>query len=257
MASESAKYLSTLHKQIDQYFSFSEVRTLCFDLGVDYENIPGDHRSAFIRNLIVSLAKQSRLQELVDQVKAERPFVDWQNVPADFELPKSIAQENIQQVVQYNVYGDYIHGDKVGGDKVSGDKISVGNISNTEGIAIGGGASVHVQHAAAGSDEERTSDSAGSEAISPAKLVDVQQALEKLNRYIEFASEAQKGAAEELAQSVKLVLAVRAANPVNALHLKLLCLGQMQLARPLAADIAGIEQVVEQFVTAVQQSPSS
>lgn len=51
-----------------------------------------------------------------------------------------------------NVGGDYIGGDKVGGDKVGGDKvegdkISVGNISGSQGIAIGRGASanVHIQ----------------------------------------------------------------------------------------------------------------
>lgn len=145
MATNSAKYLSTLHKQIDQYFSFSEVRTLCFNLGVDYENIPGDHRSAFIRNLIVSLAKQGRLQELIEEVRAERGFVDWQDVPADFELPSNIAQENIQQVVNYHVYsGDVVHGDKIAGDKVGGDKISVGNIENAQGIAIGRDSSASV-----------------------------------------------------------------------------------------------------------------
>ncbi|MCA9919204.1 MAG: caspase family protein [Anaerolineales bacterium] len=49
-----------------------------------------------------------------------------------------------------NVGGDYIGGDKVGGDKVGGDKvegdkISVGNISGSQGIAIGRGASANVQ----------------------------------------------------------------------------------------------------------------
>ncbi len=133
------QYLSTLHKQIDNYFNFNEVKTLCFDLGIDYENIPGDVRSAFIRNLIVSLAKQNRLQELVDKVRVERPFIDWQDIPANFELPASVAQEDMRQVIQYNVYGDMVQGNKVGGDK-----ITVGNISGSSGVAIGRGASANV-----------------------------------------------------------------------------------------------------------------
>ncbi len=244
MATESAKYLSTLHKQIDQYFSFSEVRTLCFDLGVDFENIPGDIRSAFIRNLLISLAKQNRLQELVDQVRMERPFVNWQDVPADFELPATMAQENIQQVVNYHVYGDY-----VGGDKVGGDKITVGNIENAQGIAIGRESSANVQ--------QETPTAAPAErplpTPPPAATLTIQQAVDRVNRYLQMAPDGQKAAADEVASGLNLILDLAAQKPVDGLHLKLLCLGQSQLARQLAADIPGIEQVVEGFVTAVQQ----
>ncbi len=249
MATESAQYLSTLHKQVDRYFSFSEVKTLCFNLGVDYENIPGDGRSAFIRNLIISLAKQNRLPELINLVRQERPFVDWQDVPADFELPISIAQENIQQVVNYQVYGDYVGGDKIGGDKVGGDKIAVGNIENAQGVAIGGGASAHVQQEAS-QPIERPSPTL----VSPtSRTTAVQQAAERVNRYLQMASDEQKTAADELAASLIIILSLAAQKPVDSLHLKLLCLGQMQLARQLAADVLGIEQVVEGFGTAVQQ----
>ena len=252
MASESAQYLSKLHKQIDQYFSFSEVRTLCFDLGVDYENIPGDHRSAFIRNLIVSLAKQNRLQELVAHIKAQRPFVDWDNVPTDFELPSTIAQENLQQVVNYHVYsGDVVQGDKVAGDKVGGDKISVGNIENAEGVAIGRGSSASVNKEEVA--EERPS--ATPIAATTTNLT-VQQAVDRLNIYLKMASAEQKDAADELANGIKLILSLTEQQPVDALHLKLLCLGQQQLAQALSADVPGIDQVVVGFVTAVQQQDS-
>lgn len=248
MATNSAKYLSTLHKQIDQYFSFSEVRTLCFNLGVDYENIPGDHRSAFIRNMIISLAKQNRLQELIEEVRAERGFVDWQDVPADFELPSTMAQENIQQVVNYHVYGDYVGGDKISGDKVTGDKITVGNIENAEGIAIGSGASANVNKGAA--PEERPS---ATHTPPPISNITVKEAVDKVNRYLQMASDSKKEAAVELTNSMNLILNLAATQPVDVLHLKLLCLGHQQLAQELASDVLGLDQVVAQFVTAVQK----
>lgn len=237
MATESAKYLSTLHKQVDQYFSFSEVRTLCFNLGVDYENIPGDHRSAFVRNLIVSLAKQGRLQELIDEVRLERPRVDWQDVPPDFELPTSIAQESIQQVVNYHVYGDY----------VGGDKISVGDIHNAQGVAIGSGASALVQQAA------QPAQQAPAPEASPAASATIEQAVDKLKRYLLLASSQHKATADELANGIDLILAFARQESADQFHLKLLCLGQIQLSRGLRGDIPGIEEVVEGFVTAVQQ----
>lgn len=237
MATNSAKYLSTLHKQIDQYFSFSEVRTLCFNLGVDYENIPGDHRSAFIRNLIVSLAKQGRLQELIEEVRAERAFVAWQDVPADFELPANIAQESIQQVVNYHVYGNY----------VGGDQITVGNIENAEGIAIGRGSSANVNKGAAPAERPSSTHTAP-----PISNITLQEAVDKVNRYLQIASDGKKEAAAELTNGMNLILTLAAQQPADALHLKLLCLGQQQLAQELASDILGLDQVVAQFVTAVQ-----
>lgn len=235
MSTDNAQYLSTLHKQIDARFSFSEVKTLCFDLGVDYENIPGNTRSVFIRNLIVSLAKENRLQELVDRVRKQRGFVDWQNVPVNFELPTSVAQEDIRQVVQYTVYGDVVQG-----DKVAGDKISVGNISNAAGIAIGSGASANVQNTA----KQQT----------PTTNVTVQQAVNKLNNYLGMVSDASKSEADELAASINIILAVAAQRPLDTVHLNLLCLGQAQLAQKLAGDVPGIKQVVAGFVTAVNRS---
>jgi len=282
MTTESAKYLSTLHKQIDQYFSFSEVRTLCFELGVDYENIPGDIRSAFIRNLIVSLAKKNRLQELIDQVRQERPHVNWQNVPVDFQLPESVAQEDIRQVIHYNVYqgdvdqsvtfnqqGQTVHGPQVntgrdahinhlgenidtgGGEFVQGSKTTVGNIQNAEGIAIGEGASANVN--------KQASPESSAERPSPTTLPSttpsafVQQSVARANRYLQMASDEQKEAAAELANGVQLILGLAAQSPRDTLHLKLLCLGQLQLAQALSTDVPGIEQVMTQFVTAVQQ----
>ena len=240
MATESAKYLSTLHKQIDEYFSFDEVRTLCFDLGVDYENIPGNIRSAFIRNLIISLAKQNRLQELVDAVRQERSFEDWQDVPDDFELPTSMAQENIQQVVNYHVYGNY----------VGGDQITVGDIHNSQGLAIGRGAQATVQQNPPTPVIETTT-AVSTPTIPPPAI---EQAIQRVTRYLHMVSPAHQETAEELARSLTLVTTLAGQNPVDPLHLKLLCMGQSQLAQALADDVPGIETVVEAFVVAVQQA---
>lgn len=288
MATNSAKFLSDLHKQIDERFSFSEVRTLCFDMGIDFDNVPGDTKSAFIRNLLVSVAREGRLQELVDLVREQRSFINWENVPQGFELPKSIAQEDIRQVVHYNIYhgdvdqsvtynqqGQTVHGPQVNaggdanighiGDKIDtgggdfvdgnktvneGDNISVGNIENAEGIAIGGGASASVQHEAQPTVPAEPSPTVTSPAST---TLTVQQTVDRVNLYLQMASDGKKEAAAELANGMQLILNLAAQQPVDALHLKLLCLGQHQLAQTLSSDIPGIDQAVGHFVTAVQQ----
>ena len=249
MATNSAKYLSTLHDNIDERFSFDEVRQLCFDLNIDFDNVPGNTKSAFIRNLLVSLAREGRLQELVNYVREERSFIEWENVPDDFELPNSIAQESIQQVVNYNVYGDYVHGDKVQGDKVGGDKISVGNIENAKGVAIGGGSSASVNEGAAATERP----SLPTKPTPPIATLTVQEAVDELKLYLNFAAKKQKDVADELTNGMNLILTLAAQQPVDALHLKLLCLGQQQLAQEIGGSVHGLDEVVAQFVTAVQQ----
>lgn len=232
MASKSAQYLSILHKQIDQYFSFNEIKTICFDLGVDYENIPGNIRSAFTRNLIVSLAKQNRLQELVGIVRAERPFLDWQDVPADFKLPDTIAQEDIRQVVNYNTY--------------YGDNISVGNISGGENIAIGSSAS-----ASKGNPTPHFPVANTNTVLSPSTNANVQETVVRLQQYVALVPESHNATSAELVTSINLIQEA-ASQPVPALHLKLLCLGLLQLSHELTDSIP--EQVVVEFITAVQQT---
>lgn len=236
MATQSAEYLSSLHKTIDSYFGLDEVNTLCFYLGVDFDNLRGETKQARIRELIVTLARDGRLQSLVDRLRQERANVRWQDVPADFVLPTSIAQEDIRQVIQYTVYGDMVQGDKIGGDK-----ISVGSISNSEGLAIGSGASAIVQQSGSQRGAATQSDEAAG----------VQQAIDQLNQYLQMVPAEQKQVADELAATVAIIVSAATAVPVDRLHVKLLVLGQKQLASELAGSIPGIEQVVNRFVTAV------
>lgn len=49
---------------IDRYFDDNELRDLCFDLGIDYQNLSGDNKSAKIRELIMHCERYGRYQEL-------------------------------------------------------------------------------------------------------------------------------------------------------------------------------------------------
>ena len=141
----SNEYLSTLHNLIDQSFSLEEVHDLCFTLGVDYDSISGNGKGAKIRELILWLARRGRLPDLLVAVRGERPNIDWPPIPDNFELPSSGSWAATPQLApQTIVHGDIVHGDKTGGDKVGGDKITVGDISGSQGIAIGRGASANV-----------------------------------------------------------------------------------------------------------------
>jgi hypothetical protein len=146
MSTNSANFLTELYNLLNRYFSLEEIRTICFNLSVDYDNIPGEGKSAKTRELILGLARVDRLPQLVNMVREMRPNAPWPSVPADFQLPDSgpWSASSASQTTQNIYQGDVVHGDKVSGDKVGGDKISVGNISGSTGVAIGRGASANV-----------------------------------------------------------------------------------------------------------------
>lgn len=67
--------LPRLRDQIRALFSDSELRDLCFDLGVDFENLPGAAKGDKARELILLMERQARLPELVRKVVTLRPHI--------------------------------------------------------------------------------------------------------------------------------------------------------------------------------------
>ncbi len=62
-----------LRKLITNHYSLDEFRTLCFDLGVRYDDLGGDGLSGQVRELLLLLARHGRLADLLHLLAAERP----------------------------------------------------------------------------------------------------------------------------------------------------------------------------------------
>ncbi len=67
--------LPRLLQQVRALFSDGELRDLCFDLGVDYENLAGATKSDKARELILYMERQARLPDLVNRVFELRPHI--------------------------------------------------------------------------------------------------------------------------------------------------------------------------------------
>jgi hypothetical protein len=65
--------LRNLRLVITNYFSLEELRAICFDLGVDFDDIPGKGKSAKSLELVAYLNIRSRLDELIQLIDEERP----------------------------------------------------------------------------------------------------------------------------------------------------------------------------------------
>ena len=68
---------ATLRQILTTYFNESELRNLCFDLGVDYDNLPGEGKGDKARELVALFERCGRPHELVEACQRLRPNVSW------------------------------------------------------------------------------------------------------------------------------------------------------------------------------------
>jgi len=71
------EYLVQLREMLTTYFDAGELHTLCFDLEVDYDDLPGEGKVDKARELIAYLERRDRIPELVSVCQGLRPHVPW------------------------------------------------------------------------------------------------------------------------------------------------------------------------------------
>ena len=73
--------LTQLRQLIEQTFDQGQLRTLCFDLGVAYDDLPGETRPDKVRELIVHCQQHGKLELLVETCARHRPHLAWPGEP--------------------------------------------------------------------------------------------------------------------------------------------------------------------------------
>ncbi|MCB8944587.1 MAG: SH3 domain-containing protein [Ardenticatenaceae bacterium] len=149
--------LFSLHNRITEYFDLFELQDLAFDLAIDYEELPGTGKSDKIRGLIILLARQERLEQLVTKLEVHRPNANWAELSTiggwamtDFLLmaeagdvarvgeaglnlrsePRQAAdvlgqvKQGSQVAILEEVRGDYVRVSVRQSDLVAGDRVS-------------------------------------------------------------------------------------------------------------------------------------
>lgn len=71
---------STFRHLITSHFNVEELRTLCFDLNIDYESLPGEGKEAKSRELVQFARRSNQVPALVAKLKEIRPNVPWHEV---------------------------------------------------------------------------------------------------------------------------------------------------------------------------------
>ncbi len=73
-------YLTQLRELLSACFNEGELRTLCFDLGIDYDDLPGQGKANKARELAAYFARRGHIPELVEKASKYRPdqFASYQ-----------------------------------------------------------------------------------------------------------------------------------------------------------------------------------
>lgn len=89
MTDSRESYPKALLDLMARHFNLEEVRTLCFELGIGYEDLGGEGLRGKLRELILHADRRNLLDELLDALRRERPAVAW---PVAGDLSPSAAE---------------------------------------------------------------------------------------------------------------------------------------------------------------------
>ena len=77
MSANAPTPAAKLRQLLSQLFSKEELAALCFDLGVDYDSLPGDGTTAKVVEIIEHFARVGRVKALVQLASTQRLQTDW------------------------------------------------------------------------------------------------------------------------------------------------------------------------------------
>lgn len=86
-SNELTEWQSSLNQQrvglrtlLENSFNEDELSTLCFDLGVEFENIGGETKIDKSREIVTMFERKQRLDDLIEACRRLRPTVDWPDI---------------------------------------------------------------------------------------------------------------------------------------------------------------------------------
>ena len=77
MSANTPTPAAQLRQLLSQLFSKEELAALCFDLGVDYDSLPGDGTTAKVVEMIEHFSRAGRIKALVQLASTQRTQADW------------------------------------------------------------------------------------------------------------------------------------------------------------------------------------
>jgi hypothetical protein len=100
MTQPTLSYLTDLRQGIISTFNAEELKTLCSDLGVDYDSLGGDGKAAKARELVSHLVRRGELARLVEYCASLRPTYAWPQAEAGSAPAASLSSAERTSLVR-------------------------------------------------------------------------------------------------------------------------------------------------------------
>ena len=95
--------LPKLRELVAQSFDMNELRLLCFDLGIDFEDLTGENKAGKTMSLVQYFDRRNQIETLVRWCEKERPGTAWSELELKSEiLPsnKTMAEPEVRQALR-------------------------------------------------------------------------------------------------------------------------------------------------------------
>lgn len=79
MHSEEDIFLIKLHQILNERFDSGELQTLCFYLGLDYDDLPGESKVNKVEKLILFYKRRQKIKYLSQKISEIRPDIDLED----------------------------------------------------------------------------------------------------------------------------------------------------------------------------------
>jgi hypothetical protein len=103
VSEKGAQDLARLRQFIQDHYSLDELHTLCFDMGFEYEDLPGETRSAKARELVDHMRRRDQLDRLIGILRQTRADAFVQAGLASI-LVTSLRSDSLRACIKANTF---------------------------------------------------------------------------------------------------------------------------------------------------------
>ncbi|MBP6016163.1 MAG: toll/interleukin-1 receptor domain-containing protein [Candidatus Promineofilum sp.] len=107
-----------LHQFLIDHFSLDELKTLCFNLGIEFDDLGGDGRAGKARELVLVMQRRLRVDHLIAHLSQARPEAYRQRFQESPAIPVVSARKrrNPRQVFISHAHQDAAFAQRLAGD---------------------------------------------------------------------------------------------------------------------------------------------